>query len=121
MIELLERIRSDISDFAGYDNEEQRRLADEQIRAFVGEALASMADGDVEALGPGLREIYDRMLLRSEFMNQQAFARFAQDATMEKIAAVMAADAALIEAIKAMDLAMLDRAFDARDDAMRLG
>ena len=120
-MELLERIRLDIIDFAGYESEEHRRLSDEQIRAFVGEALASLSDGDVEAFDPSLRDTYDRMLLRAEFMNQQAFSRFAQDATMEKIAAVLAADAALIDATRAMDLLGLDRAFDERDAAMRLG
>jgi len=117
----LESIRSEIVDFAGYGSEAQRRKADEQVRAFVGQVLAEVPDADVDALAPAERDTYDRVLLRCEFMNQQAFAKFEYDATDRQIAAVSDADAALLRAAQTKDLAALQEALDRRDSAMRTG
>jgi hypothetical protein len=69
----LENIRARIGDFAGYDDDDRRRLADEQIRAYVGERLAALPAVDVDTLPAQERARYDRVLLRAEFLNQQAF------------------------------------------------
>ncbi len=71
-MDALSQIKALISDFAGYAGDEQRRLADEQIRAYVGERLAALPGAHLDALGPDQRARYDRVLLLCEFMNQAA-------------------------------------------------
>ena len=63
----------------------------------------------------------ERLLTRCEFMNQKAFHFFDLDPSPERMANVLEADAALIDAAKAGDLAALERAFDRRDAAMQQG
>src|SRR5690348_5345944 len=45
-------IQRAIAHFSGYDNEEHRRLADEQVRAFLGERLAELPESATENLSP---------------------------------------------------------------------
>lgn len=110
----LERIRSRIPDFAGYDSAPARRLADEQIRALAGERLADIRDA-----GTVSGSQIEALLFRAEFANQPAFRGFDEIAEPGRIAAVAQADAALLEAAEAADLAAMQRAFDERDAAMR--
>lgn len=124
----LDTIRARIGDFAGYDDDDRRRLADEQIRAYVGERLAALPAVDVDTLPAEERARYDRVLLRAEFLNQHAFRSFEDDATPERIAALLAADEQLVEAAKELEqvqgpvldgvLERLEQAFDRRDAAM---
>jgi hypothetical protein len=116
-MENLETIRSAIGNFAGYESEDARRIADEQIRAFVGERLAALPADTLEALSATDRAAYDRILLRCEFINQGAFADFEHDPTPERIAALLAADAELITSIQ--DFPRLEAAFDKRDAVMQ--
>jgi hypothetical protein len=124
----IENIRARIGDFAGYDTDAQRRTADEQIRAFVGERLAALPAAEIDSLPPEERERYDRVLLRAEFMNQIAFRALEEHPAEERINALLAADEELVSAANELaraDGAVLDgllerveRAFDRRDSAM---
>jgi hypothetical protein len=127
-VEALENIRSRIGDFAGYDTETSRRIADEQVRAFVGERLAALPAVEIDALPAGERAVYDRVLLRAEFMNQIAFRAFEERPVNKRIAALLQADDELIAAANELAraegdvldgiLQRLERAFDRRDAAM---
>lgn len=116
-------IKSRIANFAGYDTEEGRRLADEQIRAYVGERLAAIP---LDGLDAATREAYDRALLRCEFLNQQAFVAFESCATPAQIDAVIGRDVRLLDAADRLAddgeldtrIADIDRAFLDRDAAM---
>lgn len=130
MNELLERIRSIIEGFLGYAEPAGRRLSDEQIRAFVGEALALLPAAEVDKLAEAHRAQYDRVLLRCEFVNEEAFRIFDADPTPERIVAILTVDTEVLEAAaglpKAADaelhevLVRLNDAFDRRDAAMHL-
>lgn len=118
-------IQRAIAQFGGYESEEQRRLADEQIRAFVGERLAELPGAAVESLSPDDRARYERVLRRCEFANQVALARFVQGATPEGIAAVLQADSQLVGIASDLGsqplapvLQRLEELFDTRDRAM---
>jgi hypothetical protein len=127
-VEPLESIRAQIGDFAGYEDIEQRRVADEQIRAFVGERLAELPAAVVDALSPEERARYDRILLRSEFLNQPAFRVFEENPTPKRVAALLEADAQVLAAAKELEnvqpdaigdvLKRLEAPFDRRDAAM---
>lgn len=119
----LEVIRTDIPDFPGCEGEMECRLSDEQVRSYVGERLASL---DVQQLSAEERQLYDTVLYRSEFMNQEAFRIFDENRDENRIAAVLDADAGLIAAAKKLDasgkagdaLKAINEAFDKRDAAM---
>lgn len=129
-MDALERIRSTIADFAGYADGPQRRIADEQLRGFVGEVLAELSAAEIDGFTTEDRAHYDRLLLRSEFINQEAFRAFDSDPTPQRIAATLQADVQVIEAacvLRAQTegrsdgaLAALSEAFDKRDAAMQL-
>lgn len=129
-MDALERIRSLIEGFAGYDEGPLRRRSDEQIRGFVGEALAGLAAAEVDGLPAEERSCYDRVLLRCEFANQDAFRVFDTDPTPQRIEATLIADVHVVEAASSLAavaserlsgmLAMLDEAFDLRDSAMHI-
>lgn len=97
-------------------------MSDEQVRSYVGERLAALpADG----FSDEDRTLYDAVLFRCEFMNQEAFRIFDEDRSEERINAVLDADAALIAAAKTLDsgknrdaLKAISEAFDRRDAAM---
>jgi len=130
-MEALERIRSFIEGFAGYEAAEQRRLSDEQIRAFVGEVLAQLPAVEIDNLPEGERSCYDRVLLRCECINQEVFRIFDSDPTQERITATLIADVKVVEAATALRevksvtlngvLVQLSEAFDLRDAAMQRG
>lgn len=128
-MDALERIRSFIDGFAGYAEPDHRKISDEQIRAFVGEALTELPAVDVDNLTADERSHYDRVLLRCEFINQDVFHVFDTDPTPQRIEATLLADIAVVEsaaALKAVEnavfnglLTQLGDAFDKRDAAMR--
>lgn len=111
-----------------YQEEERRRLSDEQLRGYVGERLAELPANVLDALSPGQRERYDRLLLRCEFLNQQGFHEFVRG-PKERGAAVDAADQELKASADRLPdanaasigdiLKNIETAFDKRDAAMR--
>lgn len=116
-MEQLDAIRAVIAGFAGYQDEEKRRLADEQLRAYVGEHLAGISQDRLSALSAGERAAYDRVLVRCEFINQAVFSNFNENATPERIAGVVTADGEVLASLD--DYARLEAAFDKRDAAMQ--
>lgn len=129
-MDALERIRSIISGFAGYDEALHRRLSDEQVRGFVGEVLAELPAVEIDNLTAEERAAYDRVLLRCEFVNQDVFRVFDADPSRQRIEATLLADAQVIETacgLRAVNpakpngvIAALSEAFDKRDAAMLL-
>ena len=126
-MDAVEQIRAEIPDFPGCDNENECRLSDEQVRAYAGERLATI---DREKLSAELSDVYEKLLFRCEFMNQDAFRVFAEDRSGNRVAAVLDADAAMVAAAKAIDsnaegiadkFKALAEAFDRRDAAMKQG
>ncbi|HEX5274579.1 MAG TPA: hypothetical protein VFW34_04825 [Candidatus Rubrimentiphilum sp.] len=119
----IEEIRADIPDFPGCDGEEECRLSDEQVRSYVGERLAAISP---DALSDADKALYEGVLFRCQFMNQEAFRIFDEDRTEDRIKSVLQADAALIAAAKKLDpsgppgdaLKAINDAFDYRDAAM---
>ncbi|MGB6518341.1 MAG: hypothetical protein WBE79_07555 [Candidatus Cybelea sp.] len=101
-MELLEQLRAKISGFPGYDGELERRLSDEYVRSYLGEALADLAARDV--LPPELRERVDEAILRVGFANQHAFAAHARGKTPD------ARDESAVPAADAATVALADRA-----------
>lgn len=122
-------IKARIPDFAGYGDEVARRLADEQIRALVGEALALLNERHAEYFAGEVTSSYDALIRRCEFVNQSVF-RFIEYATLSDQRKVELArvDMALVEkatqadAVTAETLANylcdLEAAFDHRDGAI---
>jgi hypothetical protein len=118
-MELSEQMQSVIGGFAGYQDEEHRRISDEQIRAFVGERLVALPAATVDALSGDDLARYERLLMRCEFVNQLAFTRFKDASAQEWLDAVAAADLRLVSAAQTGDLAQIESAFDRRDAAMQ--
>lgn len=118
----LDDIKAEIPDFPGCEGEEECRRSDEEVRSYVGERLAALG-GNVPA---EQKDVYEALLLRCEFMNQEAFKIFDEDRSEQRIAAVLDADAAVIKAAKPLDksanlgetLAAIRDALDRRDAAM---
>jgi hypothetical protein len=101
-MELLEQLRAKISGFPGYDGELERRLSDEYVRSYLGEALAELASRDV--LPPELRERVDAVILRVGFADQHAFAAHARGKTSD------AGDESAVAAADTATVALADRA-----------
>lgn len=130
MEQTLVDIRTKIPDFAGYEDEVTRRLADEQIRAIVGEALALTYQQHPDYFKDGeAAELYDRLILRCEFTNQSVFKAFEYERlTEEQRTAIARADNELItKALEAPEAAeanpveylhQLEAAFEAREKAL---
>jgi hypothetical protein len=113
--------------FSNYETEEQRGIGDEQVRAFVGERLAELPAVEIDSLSVEQRALYDRVLLRCEFANQLAVAKFSHHATPQSIAKTHEADMEIIAAAREINvqhatlddtLKRLEEAFDKRDKAM---
>lgn len=113
--------------FSNYENEQQRGLADEQVRAFVGERLSELPDSQVDGFSAEQRTVYDRLLRRCEFANQLAIANFTRHATPQSIADTHAADMEVIAAAQELNaspdslddvLKRLEQALEKRDKAM---
>ncbi len=125
----LDAIKARIPEFAGYGDEVARRLADEQVRALVGEALALLNERHADYFSPEALASYDALIRRCEFVNQTVF-RFIEYATLSDDRRVELArvDEALVEkAAGAQEvtaenllsyLRALEAAFDRRDGAI---
>ena len=126
-MDALEFLKTTIPDFAGYEDESSRRITDEQIRAFVGEALALLAATHAEFFSGDAQQLYDGLLMHCEFADQEVLHDF--ETATGNVAALAAADAALIrlapraETVDAASLqgfmGELKSAFEARDRTYR--
>jgi hypothetical protein len=129
-MEPLEELRARIANFPGYNGEIERRLSDEYVRAYLGEALAGLAARC--SLPAEMQERIDALLLRVEFADQRDFATHpnAQEkgdgiddgAVAAKDAAVidLADRAASVDADSASGyLESVTKVLDERDVAMR--
>lgn len=121
-------VRAQIPNFPGYATLADRRMADELVRSYLGEALSELAARHPEIFADA-QDGYQRLLMRAGFMNQLAFHAFEYaDGDAARQAAVAAGDrkvlaladrAATVEATSIP--AYLDdvtAAFDRRDAAM---
>jgi hypothetical protein len=103
-------LQGKIESYAGYTNDVARQRADEQIRAYVGEALARLR----ERLRPAgaAAEALERLLVRCEFADQAAAHAFdAIDVDAGEIVATAAADRELVtlaDRADALDAAELE-------------
>ena len=70
----LEALRAKIPQFPGYGDERARRVADELVRSYMGEALALLDERHPEYFVNIDR--YEALILRTSFMNQGAFKAF---------------------------------------------
>jgi hypothetical protein len=95
-MDALEALRAKISGFPGFEDPQARRLSDEEVRAYLGEALAALGEG-LNPDGP-VAERYGATLVRAEFMNQAAFHIF-ETACLDdaQTAAMATADLAAVE------------------------
>lgn len=116
-------LRERIESYADYTNAADRRRSDEQIRAYVGEALIDLRDRLAPHGADG--EALERLLMRCEFADQNmahAFdaisvdpAEVAATAAADRNLATLAGDAATVDAAGlATLLARIDAAFDRR-------
>src|SRR5579864_739110 len=110
-------LRARIPGYAGLSDAQGRRLADEQVRAYVGERLAALRDGS--ALPESDQTRLERLMLRAQFANQQAFHGFDAIAGADQIETVTRLDADLIAAAEDGNLEALEETFDRRDEAMQ--
>jgi len=118
-----------IPQFPGYLDEAARRLSDELVRSYAGEAVAGLVDR-LRPLDPALEARFDVALMRAGFTNQVAFRGY-ESAVLspDRSAAMLAADtllATLAQRAASVDIQSapgyldeLAAAFDARDSAMQ--
>ena len=118
-----------IPQFPGYLDEAARRLSDELVRSYAGEAVAGLVDR-LRPLDPALEARFDAVLMRAGFTNQSAFRSY-ESAVLspDRSAAMLRADtllATLAQRAASADIqnapGYLDElvaAFDARDSAMQ--
>ena len=128
-MDVLAPLRTKINAFPGYVTEDDRRLADELVRSYLGEALALMR-ARLDGLADGVESRLGDLIMRAGFRNQIAFKAF-EYATLDgaKVGRVAANDVRLIEladragAIDAAAVpAFIDEiaaAFDVRDREMQ--
>ena len=128
-MEALDQIRASIPDFEGYDDETSRAHSDELIRSYLGERLADFEYAHSAWLG-GNRDAFNRLVLRCEFVDQEAFKPFEHaSANDPRIPRLLDADLQVIslaDRLPALDPAevpaFVQRAnelLDARDALMR--
>jgi hypothetical protein len=125
----LELLNERIHNFPGYATDTDRRLADEMVRAFLGEMLADL-QVKLAPLDEAVAGQIGELMFRAGFTNQIAFRPYESAALDDAgVAEIAAADAA---AVNLADVAATVRkdglpsflaevvaAFDARDAAMR--
>jgi hypothetical protein len=120
-------LRARIPTYAGHDSAQARRLTDQQVRAYAGEALVDLQD---RLTLDGVRDRFDKLLMRCEFGDQHVIKALEGDlfAEADTAAAIEAEDLKLVEAasrLKSTDAGGLDavigdleRAFDERAAAV---
>lgn len=125
-MDVLAELRKRIAAYPGYAGLDGRRLSDELVRSYAGEALARVKAGTAN-LDPQDSELLNDLLFRAGFVNQAAFAACeTATAGAEATQRLEAADLALIElADRAGEWANINAglqemrgAFDRRDRAM---
>ena len=127
-MEPLEQLRAKITNFPGYGGDAERRLSDEYVRSYLGEALANMPARD--ALPPELQQRLDDLIVRTAFADPRLFPeRRRLSNAVDSEEALAGADLDTVEVAdraKSVDAssaaAYLDRVtacLDARDAAMR--
>ncbi len=127
-MDALDEIRAKIPQFPGYDDDTARRLSDELVRSYLGEALALLREQHPDFFAQG-SDAFEALVLRAGFMNQQAFHAFEyQHLDSDGLSVVAEDDRTLVELadrahnITAADLpAFLDdltAAFNRRDAVM---
>ncbi len=94
MNEELTEIRRSIPDYAGIDDVPARRLSDQQVRAWVGERLATLRERLAPDLGTAAAAL-DDVILRCEFGDQRVIRaietqRFDDPAFAERLSAANA-------------------------------
>jgi hypothetical protein len=105
--------------YAGHADAAARRLSDQQVRAYVGEILADLADRlPIDAV----QERYDALLMRCEFANQHVIRAIEDDrfARPAAVAAVEEYDRKLVaaaDACKTVDAGGLPACLDALEGA----
>ncbi len=116
-------LRGRVESYADYTNDDDRRLVDEQIRAYVGEALSRLSErlGLVDSAGEALANL----LLRCQFADQVLMRVLDADAfAAATIPAIRGVDRELVTLADGADsiaanevgayVAKIDAAFDAR-------
>jgi len=124
-----EALKQKLPGFAGYGDLAARRLTDGEVRAYLGERLAGLSVR-LDPTGAAAERL-DGLILRAEFMNQQALPYF-DSTTLDAshIEAVAGADLATVELADRADgvfnvdmlpdyLDKVAAAMDARDRAMQ--
>ncbi len=96
-MDMLALLRAKIPDFAGYDDQEDRRRSDELVRSYLGEALSTL---EARTSPDGSDPRFEPVLLRAGFMNQAVFKTF-EYARLDR---------ARVDAVGANDVRMLDLA-----------
>lgn len=127
----IERLCERIAEFPGYNGEQSRRLSDEYVRSYLGEALADVL-GDGASLTPELRSRFDELLLRLGFADPQSFVThrlvegLGKDDDGGEVAAQDAATVELADRVRSADaqtaanyLEEIARRLDVRQAAMR--
>jgi hypothetical protein len=90
-------LKEKIPDFAGYGEENLRRVSDEEVRSYLGEALAGLRVR-LESLPAAAQTRIDDLVLRTGFANQHAFRAFEDGArTATDFDELLSADAAVVE------------------------
>ncbi|MBV9232841.1 MAG: hypothetical protein JO030_02255 [Candidatus Eremiobacteraeota bacterium] len=128
-MEALDRLRARIGAFPGYDTDADRRLSDELVRSYLGEAVAELAARNPSLEAP-MRQRIDALLLRLGFASQRWFPAHAAAIVRHGVdSAVVDADAAVIELADraasvpgdgvAAYLDEVDKALDRRDATMQ--
>jgi hypothetical protein len=113
-------IRERIESYADYTNDVDRRLSDEQIRAYIGEALARTR----ERLQPAgsTADKLDALVLRCEFADQREIHAFDVDhIPPQGLARILGADrelARLASGADAVDAAGLDSLLEGVEAAL---
>ena len=92
-------LRSRIPSFPGYLDEEDRRLSNQLVRSYMGEALARLQER-LSPLDASVRERFEELILRAGFTNQVAFKEF-ESAQL---------DQTRVDSISMCDVNLLDQA-----------
>jgi hypothetical protein len=116
-----EVLKQKLPGFAGYAALGQRRLTDEEVRAYLGERLAGLSVR-LDPTGP-TGERLDALILRTEFTNQTAFRNYENaDLNAAQTETLAAADLATVEladrADGVFDVDMLPKYLDAAEAAL---
>jgi hypothetical protein len=93
-MDALAEVTQRIPAFAGYATEEDRRLSDELVRSYLGEALADLQDR--LTLDPATCPALETLVLRCEFANQMVYRTYADTEVDDAAGAKLAASDACV-------------------------